>query len=121
MGGVYLFLAYDASVFYQYSLLFHIFAGLFLIFPFVIFQFRHFLDIAGADHNWAKIGGYLTFLTLAAVCLTGSYLTFIGIKKDNYWLSDLHTWSGFISAAILIFHLGVARRRNVKRDAYVEK
>ena len=116
VGGVYLYLAYDATVFYQVSLLFHVFAGLLLIFPFAIFQFKHFLDIADAYHNWARIGGYLSFLALAAVCLTGSYLTFIGVRKDNYWVSDLHTWSGFMSAAILIFHLKVARRGSVKRD-----
>jgi magnesium-transporting ATPase (P-type) len=111
-GGLYLYLSHSFTVFYQYSLLFHIFIGLFLIIPLAIYLFKHSYDVKDKKNDKIKIIGILSFVVIAITCITGTYQTFVGFEKDSYWISYIHTWVGFVSVLIVVAHILNARLGN---------
>ncbi len=108
-GGLYLYLSHSFTIFYQYSLLFHIFFGLSLIIPLAIYLFIHSNDVQDKKSPRGKMVGILSFVVIAIACGTGAYQTFVGFEKDNYWISYVHTWLGFISVLIIVGHIITTR------------
>lgn len=108
-GGLYLYLSHSFSIFYQYSLLFHIFIGLSLIIPLVIYLFRHFFDTQDKKNVGGKIVGAFSFILITIICITGIYQTFVGFEKDSYWISSVHTWLGFAGALVIFAHIVTIR------------
>jgi hypothetical protein len=49
--------------------------------------------------------GFLSFSVLTTICITGIYESFVGLKKDSYWISYLHTWAGFAGMLMLVCHI----------------
>ncbi|MCP5007926.1 MAG: hypothetical protein GY941_28930 [Planctomycetes bacterium] len=97
------------SIFYQYSLLFHIFTGLSLIIPLVIYLFIHSFDVQDKQNSRGKVVGIISFIVITIACATGAYQTFVGFEKDSYWISYFHTWVGFASVLIIVVHIVTAR------------
>ncbi len=108
-GGLYLYVSRSFSIFYQYSLLFHIFTGLLLIIPLTIYLFIHSYDVQDKKDFKGKIVGILSFILIAIACSTGTYQTFVGFEKGSYWMSYVHTWVGIASVLIIVAHIITVR------------
>lgn len=122
IGGIYLYVVHDFSIYFQYTLLLHILIGLIFLIPFGIYLYNHFIDTLGKKTPWGRIAGYISVVLIAVISLTGIYHTFVGFRKDSYWISTLHTWTGFVGAIVVTAHivsLRFVRKRLEKREQKV--
>ncbi len=104
-GGIFLYLNHRFSIYYQFSLLLHIFIGLSLIIPLAIYLFFHFFDTQEKKYTSVKAVGILSFVLITVTCIAGTYQAFVGFEKDSYWISHIHTWVGFAGALVIIAHI----------------
>jgi hypothetical protein len=119
LSGLYLYAVADFSVLYQYTLLFHIGLGFLLFVPLILYLFKHFVETSNVRHPWGKTWGYISFFAVAIISLSGVYLTWVGQRKGQYWISDVHTWSGFIGVLILAAHVFIRLPRRDRAGAVV--
>ncbi len=120
VGGLYLYLDKSHNVFSQFSLLFHIFLGIFLIIPFDIYRFKHSFDVLGEVKARGKTVGIISFVIITISCVTGTYQTFVGFEKGSYWMSHVHTWTGFAGMMIVIVHIITARFKDRRESSRFE-
>ncbi len=105
VGGLYLYLDNRHNVFHQYSLLFHILLGFSLIIPFAIYIFKHFYDVVDERKARGEIVGIISFVIVTLSCVTGTYQAFVGFEKGSYWMSYIHTWTGFAGMIMVVAHI----------------
>ncbi len=120
VGGLYLYLDKSHNVFSQFSLLFHIFLGIFLIIPFDIYIFKHSFDVLGEVKARGKTVGIISFVIITISCVTGTYQTFVGFEKGSYWMSHVHTWTGFAGMMIVIAHIITVRFKDRRESSRFE-
>lgn len=111
LSGIYIWLAphfhigAGFSTFYQYNLLFHILAGFLFFLFFTLFQFIHYRRAMPGWRGGYRLTGYISYFVVAVICLTGLHLTLVGIKKDAYWVSDVHLWAGLLGTLLVLLHV----------------
>ncbi len=104
ISGMIIWLGKDFSAFYQFNLLFHIFAGFLFFLPFTLFQFIHYRRATAGWRGGYRLTGYLSYGVVAAVGLTGLHLTVVGIRKEASWIPDVHLWAGLFGALFVFLH-----------------
>lgn len=110
VSGIYIWLGRDFSEFYQFNLLFHIFAGLFFLVPFFLFQFIHYRRVTPGWRGGHRLTGYMAFLIVAVTGLTGLHLTIAGQARDEYLMSNIHLWAGVAGTPLILAHIFIKAR-----------
>lgn len=105
ISGIYIWVGKDFSAFYQFNLLFHIFAGFLFFLSFTLFQFIHYRRAAAGWRGGYRLTGYLSYFIVAVISLTGLHLTVVGIRKDAAWMSDVHLWAGLFGTLFILLHV----------------
>lgn len=103
------------SLFGELQLLLHVFVGLLLVVPYVVYQIRHFLVWYRQKWTAVMMVGYLLTAMIVACMVSGmavSWEAWFGPKLSYLW--DLtHVISGIGASILIIVHLSLAlfRRR----------
>ncbi len=104
ISGLYVWLGTEFTISYQFNVLFHIIIGFIFLVPFIFYQYNHFRRATPGWKGGYRITGYISYVVITILVLTGLYLTFVGLKKDNYIMSDIHLWVSIAGAVLILLH-----------------
>ena len=112
--GLWILLA-PFSVVAQLQVLLHTAAGLLLVAPYAVYQWRHYKDWAGQTLSVVKLIGYTSMVLTAACIVSGLVVTWdsiFGRRLSRFW-DEVHLVTGVGVAVLIVLHLAFAygRRR----------
>lgn len=91
----------------QVMVILHTILGIVFLFPFVWHQYRHWRLHRGATLTHVKLTGWLSLVSLAAVCVSGLILTYqaaFGTRISYFW-DAVHIVATFVIIATVVPHV----------------
>ena len=105
LSGLYIYFGIEFTGSYQFNLLFHTLFGFFSFLPLIFYQYLHFKKAHPGWKGGFRLTGYISYLVVAVISLTGVYLAVVGFEKDAYFISDIHFYLGILGFLFIIFHI----------------
>lgn len=106
VNGFYLYFIPSSGPFRQYNVLFHTFAGLLLILPFIIYQIDHWKTNRDYRKSSLKLlSGYLLMIFLCGSVGTGLVITLFGRQIGSLWIYLFHVVVSGLVVLLLLGHI----------------
>ncbi len=116
--GLYIYFG-PFSVAAQVMVLLHTLLGVLFVVPYIMYQWHHWKTNRERPFNQHKLLGYLSLAALAAVVVSGVWLTVEAGwgRRISYAWDRVHLIGGLIATALVVWHLAIIMVRHLRQNA----